>query len=81
LRDITADYCQDLDDDEKGSGAFHSLEYLLLKIAKLYLFIDSKFYTPDKPLLNWFGEAQGNFKVALGADGAPLGKNQRQQPG
>lgn len=40
----------------------------------MYLYIDSKYYDSNEPLLKWFGEERGTFKVAIGADGAPFGK-------
>ena len=52
------------------SGCFLDLEALLLQLADLYLSIDKV-----TPILSWFGEAPGTFLVAIGADGAPFGKD------
>lgn len=62
-------------DEDPVNGVYIGLESLLLRMAKLYLTIDSKFYSVDNPLLNWFGDEKGTFKVAIGADGAPFGKD------
>ena len=39
----------------------------------MYL-VETKFYSAENPLLNWFGGIKGEFKVAIEADGAPFGK-------
>ena len=67
-------FCSDLDDDEKVEGKFRDIEDLLLRMAKMYLYIDANYHNKDEPLLNWFGGQKGHFKVAIGADGAPFGK-------
>ena len=40
-------------------------------MAKFYLFVNKQ--RTDK--LEWFGEGEGSFKVAIGGDGAPFGKD------
>ncbi|KXJ11621.1 hypothetical protein AC249_AIPGENE15220 [Exaiptasia diaphana] len=69
-----SDYCYDLPDDEKVDRKYRDLEDLLLRIAKMYLYIEENFDCDEEPLLHWFGNERGTFKVALGADGAPFGK-------
>lgn len=66
-------YCNDLPDSEQVEGKFRDLEDLLLRIAKMYLTIENNFEFEEQ-LLEWFGEEKGSFKVTLGADGAPFGK-------
>ena len=51
------------------SGYFLDLEASLLQLADLYLSIDK-----ITPFLSWFGKAPESFLVAIGADGAPCGK-------
>lgn len=53
------------------AGCYRDLESFLIKLAGLYLSIDSK-----RPgFLTWFGHEKGSFLVAIGADGAPFGKH------
>jgi len=72
LHDVSM-FCND--EDDRVEGKFRDIEQLLLKMAKLYLYVDSTFYSTDNPLLKWFNNDKGLFKVAIGADGAPFGKN------
>ena len=53
------------------SGVYRSLEPLLLQLASLYVKINATL-----PCLHWFNEEVGVFHVALGADGAPFGKDE-----
>ena len=52
------------------SGVYRPLKPFLLKLADLYLFLDSK-----TPCLHWFNGEKGVLHVAIGADGAPFGKD------
>ena len=45
------------------------LENLLLKMADLYLCLDKQ-----KPFLEWYGKPLGTFFIAIGANGAPFGR-------
>lgn len=45
-------------------------EAILLHLADFYLDIDM-----NTPCLHWFEEEVGVFRVAVGADGAPFGKD------
>ena len=67
-------YCADFSQDDKIEGKFRDVEDLLLRMAKMYLHIDLTYYSKDSPLLNWLGKERGQFMVAIGADGAPFGK-------
>ena len=40
-------------------------------MAKFYLTVNKQ----RKDKLDWFGEREGSFKVAIGGDGAPFGKD------
>ena len=55
---------------EPVHGVYRPLEPLLLKLADLYLQLHS-----SDPLLHWFNEEENVFWVAVGADGAPFGKD------
>ena len=53
------------------AGVYRSLEPLLLQLASLYMKVDATL-----PCLHWFNEEVGVFHVAVGADGAPFGKDE-----
>lgn len=55
---------------EAVSGVYRPLKPFLLKLADLYLLLHEK-----KPCLHWFNEEKSVFYVAVGADGAPFGKD------
>ncbi|KAK3742180.1 hypothetical protein QZH41_012076 [Actinostola sp. cb2023] len=50
---------------------YRPLESHLLLLADMYLYIDR-----HNKILQWSNEVEGKFIVALGADGAPFGKNE-----
>ena len=50
-------------------GVYHPLKQFLLRLADLYLLVDK-----ENPCLHWFNGAKNVFYVAVGADGAPFGK-------
>ena len=62
------------DEDDSGehavSGCYRDLKSTLLKIASLYLVLDSA----QPGFLNWFNSPKGMFQVSIRADGAPFGK-------
>ena len=53
------------------AGCQRSLETLLLRLADMYLHMDK-----HHQFLDWFGGREGHFRIAIGADGAPFGKNE-----
>ena len=55
---------------EPVSGVYRPLQPFLLKLADFYLTLDEK-----KTCLHWFDGKKGVFRVAVGADGAPFGKD------
>lgn len=67
-------FCTDLHSDDQVIGKFRNVEDLLIRIARMYLYIDQNYHKNNDPLLDWFGGRVGEFKVAIGADGAPFGK-------
>ena len=71
LYDVKEVLCQGLSEEYQVNGKFRNLQQLLLKMAQFYLSINK--YRKDK--LDWFGEDEGAFKVAIGGDGAPFGKD------
>ena len=71
LYDVKEVLCQGLSEEYQVKGKFRNLQQLLLKMAQFYLSIHK--YRKDK--LDWFGEDEGAFKVAIGGDGAPFGKD------
>lgn len=55
---------------EAFPGVYRPLQPLLLMLADLYLFLDSK-----STCLHWFSGEKGVMFVAVVADGAPFGKD------
>ena len=70
VKDIKSDFCHDLDDDDQVSGSYRVLENFLLELADMYVAIDQ-----SDPFLMHFGSEKYHFRVAVGADGAPFGKD------
>jgi len=56
---------------QSTSGVYRPLKPFLLKLADLYLFLDS-----NTPCLHWFNGEKGVLHVAIGA---PCGKDAKQQ--
>ena len=55
---------------ESVPGVYRPLKPYLLKLADLYMDLRKQI-----PMLHWFHGEQGLFWVAIGADGAPFGKD------
>ena len=55
---------------ESFPGVYRPLKPYLLKLANLYMDLHKQI-----PMLHWFHGEEGLFWVAIGADGAPLGKD------
>ena len=51
-------------------GVYRPLKPYLLKLADLYMDLHKQ-----TPMLHWFNDDEGLFWVAIGADGAPFGKD------
>ena len=71
LHDVRETLCDGLDDSDKVDGKYSNLTELLLRLAQFYLEVHK--HRVDK--LNWFDKGVGSFKVAIGGDGAPFGKD------
>ena len=71
LHDVGETLCKGLKEEDMVDGKYRDLLKLLLKMAQFYLSANN--YRKDK--LNWFGKQEGTFKVAIGGDGAPFGKD------
>ena len=67
-----SDLCQDDDDGDAINGAYGELDDFLSILAELYIELDQLMQN-DSYLMK-FGTDQYKFLVALGADGAPIGK-------
>lgn len=52
-------------------GVYRPLKPFLLELADLYLLLNEK-----RPCLHWFNDESMVFYVALGADGAPFGRDE-----
>ena len=57
--------------EEHVEGKYRDLTKLLLRLAEFYLKANK--HIVDK--LTWFNNQVGHFKVAIGGDGAPFGKD------
>lgn len=51
-------------------GVYRPLKPFLLQLADLYLFLDERV-----PCLHWFNGEKNVLYIAIGADGAPFGRN------
>ena len=71
LSDVRETLCNGIDEECKFNGKYRHLLQLLFKMAQFYLSANNS--RRDK--LNWFGKQEGSFKVAIGGDGAPFGKD------
>ena len=72
---MKSEFCGNLGEDEQVEGAFRQLEDFLLELANLYIHVDKVFSKEGSPSFHHFSEAPYHFKVAIGADGAPFGKD------
>ena len=71
LYDVRETLCNGLDEECKVDGKYRDLLQLLIKMAHFYLNANKN----RKDKLSWFGNQEGSFKVAIGGDGAPFGKD------
>ena len=71
-----SDFCkaQSVDDCDPVNGAYRELDEFLLVLAELYIEID-QLMRNNSYLMNFGFEGKYKFYVAIGADGAPFGKN------
>lgn len=73
VKDIKVEFCADLEDDMKVDGAYRDLEEFLTELAGMYIEIDQQW--GEKSTFMHFGSEPYHFRVAIGADGAPFGKD------
>lgn len=71
LHDVREELCGGMAEQDKVDGKYIDLLQLLLRLAQFYLLADQQ--REDK--LKWFGEREGSFKVVIGGDEAPFGKD------
>ena len=74
IKDFSSDFCQGLEAFEDPiSGSYRDLCSYLLVLAELYILIDQAL--GSEPFIRHFGSLPiYHFRIALGADGAPFGK-------
>ena len=72
---MKSEFCGNLGEDEQVKGAFRQLEDFLLELENLYIHVDKVLSKEGPPFFHHFNEAPYQFKEAIGADGAPFGKN------
>ena len=72
LYDVRETLCAGMEEEEKVDGKYRDLLELLLRMAKFYFLVDKQ---RVECKLEWFGKEEGSFKVAIGGDGAPFGKD------
>lgn len=70
VHDFCADFCYNLDDDEKANGAYRDVEEFLVELADMYICLEN---SNTLELVNF--EEPNHFRIAIGADGAPFGKD------
>lgn len=73
IKDMAPEFCSDMDDSDVGNGAYRELNEFLLKLAKMYVEVDKAL--GSESFLNYFGMDKYHFRFAIGADGAPFGKD------
>jgi hypothetical protein len=74
LKDVKEELCADLEDDLKVEGAYRELEEFLKELGSMYIQIDQQL--GEESTFMHFGSEPYYFRVAIGADGAPVGKDE-----
>ena len=72
VKDNATAFCSDLDEDVVN-GAYRDLEEYILVLASMYIAIDEALGSAS--FLLHFGSEKYQFRLAIGADGAPFGKD------
>ena len=72
LISIKETLCASLSEDQKIDGIYRKLENLVVMLSQFYFETDQ--FRQDTDKLVWFGGEEGEFRVAIGGDGAPFGK-------
>ena len=63
--------------EDQVAGSYRELGNFLVVLAELYIVVDQ---TLPIPFLHHFGSTPYHFRIALGADGAPFGKDDEATP-
>ena len=71
--DMAPQFCTGLPNSEEVNGAYRELEEFVLKLAEMLIVIDQAL--GSKSFFNHLGSDKYHFKLAIGADGAPFGKD------
>ena len=73
VKDIKEEFCADLEDDMKVDGAYRDLDEFFIELASMYIEIDQQ--QGENSSFMHFGSEPYHFRIAIGADGAPFGKD------
>ncbi len=74
VHDFATDFCKDLESlDEPVNGSYRDLISFLFVLAEMYILVDKKL--GPESFFNHFGSPAYHFRIAIGAEGAPFGKN------
>ena len=71
--DMAPEFCSGLPNGEDVNGAYRKLEEFVLKLVEMFIVIDQAL--GSKSFFNHLGSDKYHFKLAIGADGAPFGKD------
>ena len=70
---MAPEFCSGLPNSEEVNGAYRELEEFVLKLAEMFIVIDQALGL--KSFFNHFRSDKYHFRLAIGADGAPFGKD------
>ena len=66
-------FCYSLPNSEEVNGVYRELEEFVLKLAEMFIVIDQAL--GPRSFFNYIGSDKYHFRLAIGADGAPFGKD------
>ena len=69
----TIDFTENIKHSDVVNGAYRELNEFLLKLAEMYIEVDKAL--GSESFLNHFGKNKYHSRFAIGADGAPFGKD------
>ena len=73
IHDFATEFCNGLESlEEPVSGSYRELSTYVLALAEMYILVDQKL--GSQSFFKHFGNQPYHFKIAIGADGAPFGK-------
>jgi len=73
ITDTISEFCSGLPNNDELNGAYRELEEFVLKLAEMFIVIDQALRS--KSFLNDSLNYKYHFRFAIGADGAPFGKD------